>query len=160
MNLSKSEKYLLAERVLLSSAAFIFMLTGMAKLVSAFGHSNDLIQANGIFRFFSTRQLYVSLGVIELALVGCILWMRSNRFKLRLIAGFCTCCALYRIALVIFKIKAPCGCLGNALAWTGLDPGMLDEWLKAILICLILFSYCFVFFRNRLLAERNCASLS
>jgi hypothetical protein len=122
------------------SAAVILIITGAAKVWSAFGHTKLLFVADPIFGL-KFGQLILAVGLIEILIaLACIINWRSA-LSIGLVAWMSTCFEVYRIGLWWVGWKKPCSCLGNLMDALHIPPLIADMAMKIILVYLLFGSY-------------------
>src|SRR5580765_6265662 len=112
----------------------IFAVTGIAKVVSAFGKAR-LLDYHDPLTQLSFRHLMILGGIVEIAVgLFCVL---SNKSALgtKLIAWLATVLVAYRVGLWSAHWKSPCPCLGTLTDAIHIPPEVVDAVLKAILGC-------------------------
>jgi hypothetical protein len=125
------------------SVGFILLLTGLAKIFSAFGNQEILNMIDPVFGF-SFRKLVLFAALLELATsVSCFL--SSNKsLCIGLIAWLGTALLLYRVGLLASGWQRPCPCVGNITDAIHLSASRADLLSKAFLIYFLIGSYSFL----------------
>lgn len=118
----------------------ILALTGLAKLISVFGHSKLLAMDDPIVGI-PFRYLMLLVGCIELIVALICLYTKKNKVALASIAWLATSFAGYRLGLWWVGWKQPCTCMGNLTDALLLPPDLVDSAMKGILLYLLLGSY-------------------
>ena len=126
----------------------IFVVSGLAKLVSAHGSARVLLQTDEVFGV-TNQKLYLAVGTLELCVAAALVKLRSVNLRLMLVAGLSTNFLLYRAGLWLVGAPHACPCLGNAAAWTHLDPKAFDMISKGALVWLLGSSYFCLLLRAR-----------
>lgn len=134
---------MLGTKVFIWGAGGLLLVTAIAKMISAYRPAPHMYLRDPLFEFLTNRQVLAGAAVVELIIVILLLWVRSPRKKLALIAWLASTFFLYRI--FVGWVREPgfvlCPCLGNAAAWLRLSPAQLDWVTKGILVYLLLGSY-------------------
>lgn len=130
------------------SASGILVVTGAAKIWSAFGHTKLLAVPDPIVGI-SFGHLMLAVGVLELVIVGICLFGKSQTLALGLIAWLATNFVVYRLGLWWMGWKKPCSCLGNLTDALDLSPQLADNIMKVILAYLLIGSYGLLVWRWR-----------
>ena len=101
-------------RLLLDSFAFIFLLTGGAKLLNVWNDPLLLQMQDPVFSFLRSGQLHAVAGLLE---VGWGLAILSRGFSLCVLAwgcaGLSSVFVAYRLAIALGDPGAYCGCLAG-----------------------------------------------
>jgi hypothetical protein len=100
------------QTIFLYSAAVILIVTAVAKLYSATGSLRILDHSDPML-MLSNRQVFMLVGLIELAVAGYCLWGRALSLKLLSTAWLATMFGLYRVGLWWTGPHGSCGCLGT-----------------------------------------------
>lgn len=122
------------------SAAAILIVTGAAKVWTAFGGVGILTVADPIVGIpFKHLMLGVGLVEIAVALVCCL----GNRqmSALPLLAWLSTSFVVYRLGLWWMGWHRPCNCLGNFTDALHISPQVADNIMKVVLAYLLIGSY-------------------
>jgi hypothetical protein len=135
------------------------MLTGVAKVVSAFGTAKILKLDDPVFSI-SFRWVMLGTGGVEIAAsVFCFLKPRDRR-AYGLIAWLSTAFIAYRLAVWAIGWSKPCPCLGNLTDALGIPPALADLALGLALAFMAVGSYAAIFlhrFRFAATAALRCA---
>lgn len=122
------------------SAAVILIITGIAKVWTAFGNVKLLTVADPIVGIqFGHLMLAVGLAEIVIALV-CFFGNRQT-LALGLVAWMSTNFVVYRLGLWWIDWKKPCNCLGNLTDALHISPQLADNIMKGVLAYLLIGSY-------------------
>ena len=122
------------------TAGGVLVLTGIAKLVSGFGHARILLALDPILEV-SFRHLFLTVGTIEV-LVGGLCWApRLLGLQLSIVAWLSTSLAIYRLSVYVVGYERACSCLGTLPEALGLAPSSADNALKAVLTFLLVGCY-------------------
>jgi hypothetical protein len=127
----------------IGTAGCIFMVTGLAKTISAFGAMRILDFDDPIFGI-SFRHLMLSVGAVELIISGICLFSKKQKLSLGLVAWMSTCFMAYRVGLSYAGWQHPCSCMGNLSDVLHLAPQTADLIMKIILAYLFIGSYCLI----------------
>jgi hypothetical protein len=130
------------------SAGCVLLLTGLAKLVSAFGTAAILNIADPIFHM-QFKHIFILAGLIELIVGGICLVRPRRSWSLLLLAWVTTCFVLYRIGLPLSGWHRPCPCLGYFTESLHLSQQFADWCMKGVLMYLLLGSYYALFTSRR-----------
>jgi hypothetical protein len=131
-------------RLFLYSAGVLLLSTGVAKLVSSFGHENILHTSDPVVGV-SFRNLFLFAGCLEIAVA--LICFLSKRILLQAgaIAWLSTGILFYRFGLWKNGWYKPCSCLGNLTDALHIPPQTADNEMKIILAYLLLGSYATLF---------------
>jgi hypothetical protein len=119
------------------SAGWILLVTGLAKIVSVFGHAKILDIDDPILGI-SFRNLMLLAGGIELAISGLFLLTSKYRLNLTAVTWIATVFLSYRFGLSCIQWHRPCPCLGNLTDLIHIPPGL--ENLLMTLVAVYLFT--------------------
>jgi hypothetical protein len=122
----------------------ILGLTGIAKLMSVFGHAKLLAIDDPIVGI-PFRYLMLLVGCIELILAFVCLYTKKNNLALACIAGLATAFAVYRLGLWWLGWEKSCACMGNLTDALTLPPKLVDSAMIATLLYLLIGSYSLLF---------------
>ncbi len=131
-----------------TSAQIILVLTGLAKLWSAFGHARLLEVTDPIFDI-QFRHLMIAVGTAELLIAMACNFNGSSMLAAALVAFLATNLAAYRIGLILIGYRKPCECLGNLADSLHVRPQTADSIMKVILAYLLVGSYAALFWHWR-----------
>ncbi len=133
-------------RFYLGSAGVILLITGTAKLFSAFGDAGLLAIRDPVLGIpFGRLMLLAAIAELAIGLV-CLFWRRPV-FAYTLLVWFSTNVVLYRLGLWLSGWTKPCSCLGNLTDALHIPPQTADTAMKIILAylfvgsCLNLFGF-------------------
>jgi hypothetical protein len=121
------------------SVGAVFMITGIAKVWSAFGHTK-LLELNDPFFRVPFRDLLFIVGLIELAISFMCFTRKDPKLVVGCIAYVATGFLAYRLALWMIH-WGPCHCLGTLTDTLNLPPHLVDVFLKIVLAYLLIGSY-------------------
>lgn len=131
------------------SAAIILVLTGVAKVWTAFAPTKVLAVADPITGV-SFGHLMLAVGVVELVIASICLFAKSQTLKLGLIAWLASNFVVYRCGLWWMGWHKPCSCMGNLTDALHIRPEVADNIMKAILAYLFIGSYGLLIWQWRL----------
>src|SRR6266849_4901125 len=95
--------------------------TGMAKLVSAFGHGHVLSSFDPVFEI-SNRLLFLLVGTAEVGLATRLLDMKRRGSEISgWLAGFAGALLLYRCFMYFSGFSGYCDCLGSLTGDLGIS---------------------------------------
>jgi len=121
-------------RVFLVTSGVILAITGVVKIVSATGQARSLGMRDP-FLFFTYRQIFFALGVIEMALAGYLIFGKNVKLRLAALAWLMTNFVAYRLAMWWGNFPKTCACLGNAVDWF---PWLMKNQ-EIVMRCLLMF---------------------
>lgn len=124
----------------LASCFALLVISGVAKCVSAFGHSQILQTADPVFSV-PFRHLLLVAGIVELLVASAICKCKNLLHVLWLLAWLSTSIFLYRISLFFVGYEKPCPCLGNLTDMLQIPPQTADTAMKIILAYLLIGTY-------------------
>jgi len=130
------------------SAGVILLITGAAKVISAFGHAEILQRTDPILplRF---NHLMLAAGALEL-LVAAVCFFDKWRVPANfLTAWLATSFLIYRIGLWWIGWHRPCHCLGDFADAIGISSQTADAIMKGVLAYLLIGSYASLFRLSR-----------
>lgn len=122
------------------SVGLILCVTGLAKLVSAFGHTPIVRLAEPITQI-QFRQLFIVAGVAELFIAAYCILSKKTINSLLVIAWLSTVFLAYRLSLFWIGWKLPCPCLGNLVPTLHISPFLADMIMKIIMAYMLIGSY-------------------
>lgn len=114
------------------SAGSILLVTGIAKVVSAFGTSRILDLSDPIFSI-SFRHLFASVGLLETIVAVLCVCRPKELLSLGLTAWVAISFLLYRSGLVWVGWHRPCPCLGNLSDTLHVNPDLADSVSKVLI---------------------------
>lgn len=127
-------------RAFMRSAGAVLLLTGLGKLISAFGGAEVLQSVDPIFSI-PFRYLFWAAGGLEATVaVYCIFGTRIE-YQAGLVAWLSTSFLIYRFGLLWVFYQKPCSCLGNMTGVLHISPATADILMKIVLSYLLLGSY-------------------
>ena len=124
-------------RLFLVGAGIILLITGSAKLISAFGHAPVLNTADPVFKI-SFRNLFFVAGFLEMIVSSACLFDKKPLLNLKLVAWLATTFVAYRLALAWVGWTRPCSCLGNLTDALHVPPKAADWVAQIFLVYLFL----------------------
>jgi hypothetical protein len=127
------------------SAGVIFAITGIAKVLSAFGKVGVLLVVDPILGL-PFRYVLFGAGLLELAVSILCLFGARKRFSALPVAWLAISFLLYRVGCWWVGWKRPCPCLGSLTDALGISPETADSIMKVALAYLLLGS-CGLLFR-------------
>jgi hypothetical protein len=131
-------------KLFIKSAGIMFFITGIAKIIGAFGSTVDLPMQDPIFHF-QFRQLMFWVGVIELVIVPICFFEKTRGVALTLTAWMATNYLFYQLGLMFLHWQRPCVCMGYLTEGLKIPP-WLGEWIsKMLVIYLLIGSYGMLF---------------
>jgi hypothetical protein len=120
------------QKAFLYSVVAILVVTAAAKLYSATGSLRILDRADPLL-MLSNRQVFLLVGLIELAVAGYLLWGRVASLKLLSTAWLGTMFAVYRVGLWWTGPHGSCGCLGTVADMLPVSAQTLDHAMLGLL---------------------------
>jgi hypothetical protein len=125
------------------SVGLIFLITGLAKIISFFGNANMLDLNDPIFgiRF---RCLILFVGVLELATSAVCLLTSKHLLCLFLAAWLSTSFILYRMGAIWVGYHRPCACLGSLTIQLHISERNADLVMKLLAAYIFVGSLCFL----------------
>jgi hypothetical protein len=124
-------------KIFIISAEMIFLVTALAKLVSAGGSARVLNLADPLLSL-STRHVLAGVGVLEMLLAGYLFLGKNLWMKLSLTAWMATNFLVYRLGLWWTDAPKPCGCLGTVTDALPISPRFVDYGMKGVLAYLLI----------------------
>ena len=122
------------------SSSLILCFTGIAKILSAFGHVQVLAVPDPIFGL-QFNHLMLLVGTIELAVAWVCFSKRQAHFSVIIVAWLATSMLFYRYGLWMMGWRRPCSCLGNFTDAIHISPHAADNSMKVALGYLLIGSY-------------------
>jgi hypothetical protein len=98
----------------------ILMLTGLAKVVSAFG-SAPMLRTEEPVLGITYRAFFSVVGLFEIVLAVLFIRNRQSTWAVPLSVAFFFTALAYRGSFPIVGFRGPCSCLGNASEWLGIS---------------------------------------
>jgi len=135
-----------AEVWFVRSARGIYLITGTAKIFSAFGRAKLLMLSDPVVGL-PWKYLLLITGICELT-VACI-WVSEKYTKIPLLAitWLTTAISVYRFGMWWANADRPCGCLGGLTDALNISPRAADAVMRVLLIYLLVSAYSFIFLR-------------
>ncbi len=112
-------------------------LTGLLKLISAFGHAGILEVADPLFGI-QTRSVLSTIGIIEIFIAITLRRLQNKRSALCLASWTWINFLLYRSFLIFTGTGATCPCLGTWVDWLGVRASVVNDTLMVISISMSL----------------------
>jgi len=137
------------------SAAAIFTITGLAKIISAFGSAAILAEADPLLHV-SFRHLMIVAAVVELAVAATCAFSQLQKFAVVAIAWLASILIVYRIGLFEIGWHRGCPCLGNLTDAIHISPQLADNTMKVILAYLFIGS-CGILLREWLKSKKQAS---
>jgi hypothetical protein len=131
------------EKKFVASAAILLLVTGLSKIISAFGHAHILELEDPILRL-PHKTVFLAVGSYEFAVAMFCLCQIGSRFSLKLIAWTATSISIYRLGLYVGHYQQPCSCMGNMTEALHISSQTADVIMKTILAYLLFCSYYFL----------------
>jgi hypothetical protein len=125
-------------------AGGLLLITGAAKLWSAFGSAKLLAIADPIVGI-QFRYLLLAVGAAEAAVAFVCLFTHKTHLATLLVAWLSTGFLLYRLGLWWIKWESPCACLGRLTNALPISPQWADNIMKVVLAYLLVGSYVLLF---------------
>ncbi len=122
------------------SAGAILTITGVAKILSAFGHARVLLVPNPLLGL-QLGHLMMVVGVTELVVAMVCFFSRSIQLAVGSVSWFATSILFYRFGYVWMGYHKPCRCLGNLTDAIHVPPQAADNIMKVVLAYLLIGSY-------------------
>lgn len=122
------------------SYGVILAITGVAKLISAFGGALLLKYPDPIFKF-QFRHLLLAAGILEIAIAVICFVASQIRVSNYLVAWFSTSLLSYRLGTWYLGWKRQCPCLGTLTDALHISPQSADTAMKIVLTYLLIVSY-------------------
>jgi hypothetical protein len=133
------------KRVFTISAGIILGITGVAKIVSAFGGARILENPDPVFGLQFGWLMFLA-GIFELFVAVVCLGQKSKTFPAAiLVAWLATNFLAYRLSLWWMGWHRPCSCMGNLTDVLHIPPQTADTVMKIILAYLLIGSYATLF---------------
>jgi uncharacterized membrane protein len=126
------------------SAGFVLLLTGVAKVWSAFGSARILQNSDPILGLQFNHLMFVT-GALEMVAAYLCLFSKFCHLALILVAWLATNFVFYRLGLLWVGYHKPCPCLGNFTDALHISPQTADTAMKIILAYLLIGSYSALF---------------
>jgi len=126
------------------SAGLLFLVTAIAKLVSASGSARILQNPDPLLGI-SFRTVFWIVGGIETIIALFCFFGKRRALQSGLIAWLCTNFVIYRLGLTWVGYHKPCSCLGNLTDALHISPETADTAMKIVLGYLLISSYTSLF---------------
>ena len=115
----------------------ILLITGFAKILSAFGQAKILSLPDPIL-WISSRNLMLLAGILEVSISSLCLFLNRRKLSLGLVMWMAANCMTYRFGLWWIRWERPCSCLGNLTDAIGISPQTADWIMKCVLAYLLI----------------------
>jgi len=138
--MTKNLSALWLTRLFVFSAVILLLITGVAKLISAFGTAY-VLQSPEPITGFSFRAFFLVTGTIEIIAALFCLLTKQAQTRIRLVALLATNFMVYRIAVYWTGYHLPCPCLGDLAGALRISASTADLIMKCVLAYLIIGSY-------------------
>jgi hypothetical protein len=135
------------QKCFLSVSVLCLLITGIAKVLSSFGTAKALLAADPFFGI-SFKQMFLTVGVLEIVICAIVIFAKSRTLALSLIAWLSSNFLIYRVALYWTGWKKPCSCMGSLSQELGLAPEIADLILKDVLAFMLVGSYSLLLWRH------------
>jgi hypothetical protein len=112
---------------------WILLVTGSAKIASAFGAAGILVVPDPVLQI-PYRLLFIVAGTLELAVAAIIRAPTPVQYKCIALFSFSINAALYRVGYIYSGIGKPCPCMGTLTSMLSIRPEVAGAWLTAILV--------------------------
>ena len=128
------------------SAGIIFVITGVAKIWSAFG-SASLLQHHDPILDIQFGHLMFIAGVVELVLGGFCLVSKSRTIAITLVTCLAGSLLAYRLGMWWIGWRVACPCLGSLTGALHIPSQLADNAMKGILAYLLIGGYGILFYQ-------------
>jgi len=122
------------------SAGVVFVVTGIAKIMSALGSVKVLTISDPIIGI-QLGHLLLIVGILELMVAGICFCGAYRLLATFLVAWLATNILAYRVELWAIGWHRPCACLGNLTDAIHVSPQLADNIMKGVLAYLLIGSY-------------------
>ena len=116
----------------IKSSGLIFLLTGLAKIVSALGNERILDVVDPIIGI-QFRWLFLICGAVELIVAGICFFCGKHNASLLVLLSLSLGILQYRFGLWWIGYQKPCRCLGGLTDMLHIPGGIADLAMKLIL---------------------------
>jgi len=130
--------------VFIQSSGILFLLTAVAKLISATGNKRIFFNLDLVFHI-SFRHILCIAAAAELAVALICFFSKNQKLQADLIAMLATNFLLYRFGLYWQGYYGICPCWGNFTEVLHIPPQTADTAMKIILAYLLIGSYATLF---------------
>jgi len=141
------------------SAGGILLLTGTAKVWSAFGSAEILNDVDPLLNL-QFGHLIFAAGALELMVASLCLFSKARQAATSIVAWLATILLAYRLSLWWVGWYRPCSCLGNFTDALHIPQQTADTAMKIILTYLLIGSYTTLFWLWRQRKKAVSASAS
>ena len=142
----EARKINLSSHWFILSAGVVLVITGIAKVLSAFGNSKFLAVVDPTFGV-TFGKLMLAVGVAEIVIALVCFFSKRQTLALGLVAWLSTSFVIYRLGLLWMGWKKPCSCLGNLTDALHIPPQVADNIMKVVLAYLLIGSYGLLFWQ-------------
>lgn len=118
------------------SCAIIFLITGAAKIYSAFGNA-QVLQVDAPVLDISFERLFILVGAIEIAISMLCFCMKRQLINLIAVFWLSSNFLLYRLIVAWTGYHKPCSCLGSLTDSLHISAATGDALMKWILVYLL-----------------------
>jgi hypothetical protein len=115
---------------------WILCITGLAKLITAFGHTPIIREYEPIMQI-QFRWLFVLVGSVELLIAAYCILSKKPTSCLLMIAWLSAIFSAYRLSLFWVGWKLPCPCLGNVMPTLHISPIFADMIMKIVVVYML-----------------------
>ena len=122
--------------IFVTFAGVIIILFSIAKILTAFQELKILYSPSPVYPL-TFRQFYGLSGFIELIIGVFLLYKNYKPLKIVILTWITSVFSVYRLWLYIIGYKGPCGCLGNAYLWLGINNSVQKSIENAAFIYLL-----------------------
>jgi hypothetical protein len=122
------------------SSGCIFLVTSLAKIISALGRANILNFGDPIFGI-SFRHVMLIMGIWELVISAICLFANNRKLQLFTISWLASCFLVYRFGLWFVGWTRPCPCLGGFYDAIHVSSGLANLINKSIIFYLLVGGY-------------------
>jgi hypothetical protein len=129
----------------ITSAAIIYLVVGMAKVISVFNAQNVFALSDPIFgiQFY---MLFFLAGTIEVCVgLTCLHANIRPVVKLGILAWISNLIVTYRVGLWFMNWHRPCGCMGSLSAVLHISNKTADLIMKLVLVYILIGSYVYIY---------------
>lgn len=127
-------------QLFLISAGGIFLLTGLAKIISSFGIAPILDFPDPLLGI-SFRHDMLLVGAMELIISTICIFGDNIKLQVGLVAWVATSFVIYHWGLSFIGWLQPCSCFGNIMDGLHMAPAVVDLLVKCLLTYLLAASY-------------------
>jgi hypothetical protein len=144
----------------LVSAGVLLGLTGLAKVISTFGHSRVLARCDPLLGI-AFNKLLLWVGLVEVVVALLCFRRTCQNLALLLVAALSANFAAYRFGLWLIHWSGYCLCLGTLTEAIQLPQRIADRLMRVVLTYLLLGSCaCILWHRRTARKARACEAIS